>query len=80
MAQILAFDRAARCHAELTHDLVLRRCRIAAITKGCNNAGRATVEASAKDWLAGGMGAHDVIQRAANLAMQLAKPTSPEAA
>lgn len=80
-AVVVPFDRRARVHADLTPDQVLRRCRIAAITSGCNSAQKRTVEAAGQHWLDLGIRAHDVIQRAKAMADLLARShPDPEAA
>lgn len=77
MGQVIPFNRAARAHADLTPDQVLRRCRIAAICSGCNNAGRAAVELASLKMIAAGVAPHRVIESAKSIATQLAKPTTP---
>jgi hypothetical protein len=75
MAQILAFDRAARAAADLTTDQVVSRCRTIARARGCNGVNKAVVVAASQKKLAAGVDKYRVIQEARSLAIRLAKPT-----
>lgn len=79
-AQILSFDRAARCHASLGHDALMRKVRLVAKGNGCNAAQIVDVEATAEFWLKQGASHDEIVKRARARAQLLTTPTGPEAA
>ncbi len=70
---VLAFDRARRTAAGLSVDAVCCRVRIAARVAGCRRVEILAVDSEARELLASGDAAHDVIVRCRSLAQALVR-------
>lgn len=75
---VIPFDREARLYAELTPEQTVRRCRLAAVCAGCNNAQRAAIENFAWRLIGEGLDPHGVIVRARSMAELMARTGSPK--